>query len=285
MVLCVVSDSRAGSTLLQGLLSQHPDIDAAGEIRRLEDIVKLNRPCSCGTALADCGHWRDVFREAGISIGDLVTQRPGNRLQQRIEEAAGLLSVALRTRHAGRWLLPRGRRVADCVGRLLKAKAKVSGTPAVIDCSKDPGHLVYLLHQDYSKVRPLFLVRDGRATVHSKMTRGRMSAEVATRNWLHITRAMIWLRRLIGPKRSDWIRYEELCTDPSGTIARIAANAGLSPSAADKPIARHYVGGSPNFSMDSVQEDQRWRSGMTPDDLATFERIAGNVNRSLGYCD
>jgi hypothetical protein len=287
VAMCIVGDSRSGSTLLQGLLALHPDITAVGEIARLEYFIETNRACSCGKPVARCGYWSEVIEGAGIPAERLITYRPRNRLHQRFEEAAGILSLALGTTSFGRAVLPHGRHVADDVGRLLLSAAGVSNAKAVVDGSKEPGHLVYLAHQQHIRVYPIFCIRDGRATVHSKMKRGEISVELATKHWRNVIHAMIWLRRLIGSKHSDWVVYEEMCLVPAKTVDRVVANAGLpqAPLASLSSKGSHYIGGTPGFSMDRIESDQSWREEMSPSDLAIFDRMAGKLNRSLGYVE
>ncbi|MBM3507047.1 MAG: sulfotransferase, partial [Alphaproteobacteria bacterium] len=47
-ILCIVGDSRSGSTLLQYLLGMQPDVATVGELRRLGQLLAEGRPCSCG---------------------------------------------------------------------------------------------------------------------------------------------------------------------------------------------------------------------------------------------
>jgi hypothetical protein len=78
-----------------------------------------------------------------------------------------------------------------------------------------------------------------------------------------------------------------MCLAPAATVNRIVANAGLPEASLDRssPVRRHYIGGTPNFSMARIEIDQRWRGEMAPSDLAVFDRIAGKLNRSLGYVE
>ena len=287
VALCIVGDSRSGTTLLQGLLALHPEITTVGEIGRLEHFIASNRACSCGEPVLRCSHWNEIIGRVAGPGEHLVTFRPKNRLHQRFEEAAGILSLALGTTSLGRAVLPHGRLIADNVGRLLLSAAASSDARAVVDGSKEPGHLVYLMHQKHIHVRPVFCIRDGRATVHSKMKRGKISAEIATVHWRNVIRAMLWLRRLIGARQSDLVVYEKMCLAPAATVNRIVANAGLPEASLDRssPVRRHYIGGTPNFSMARIEIDQRWRGEMAPSDLAVFDRIAGKLNRSLGYVE
>ena len=283
IALCIVSDTRSGSHLLQGLLARHPRVTTVGEIRRLENYISNSkRSCSGGTPVAECPHWNWVVQKAGLSLSSLITQRPASRLHQRAEEAAGLLSVAVGTTRLGRMLMPHGRAAADHIASLIMAAAERDDADAVVDNSKDPGHLVSMFHQSKIPVRAILLIRDGRAAVHSKIKRG-LSAEVAAVHWAKVARTILWLERILGPSRSDSIRYEDICARPTLAFNRIIGNAGLDPSAPPQHQARHFITNKRHFSVQTITEDTSWRTEMKKDNLATFERVAGNLNRSLGY--
>jgi hypothetical protein len=268
---------------LQGLLTQHPRVTTVGEIRRLEScIASGKRACSCGMPIADCPQWSQVIQRAGLSLNGLITQRPANRIHQRAEEFAGLLSAAIGTTRLGRMLMPHGRVAADHIASLMVAAADNDDADAIVDNSKDPGHLVSMFHQSKVPVRAILLVRDGRATVHSKSKRG-LSIEVATRHWAKVTRTIIWLERILGPSRSDFIRYEDICARPKLVADRILGNAGLDTLVTPQHRLRHFITNKGHFSVQTIAEDTKWRTEMTKEALAAFERIAGPLNRSLGY--
>lgn len=287
-VLAIIGDVRTGSTLLQGLLSRHAQVATVGELRRLDRFVRENRACSCGVAVSDCPHWRDVAARAGRDLAAVRTGRPETRLGQRWEEGVGLAGVALGARSLTRRLIPRGAQVSDNLACLLTASARRAGARIVVDSSKDPGHAVLLLHQSQIPVRVVFLVRDGRAVVWSKIRRTGISAGFATRHWVSVMVAMGALDRAIGRGRCDWVKYEDLCSDPLGSVRRIAPSLDLDCRGwpGSLPAERHDIGGSPGVGdteFTNVHEDLRWREEMPRDDLATFERFGGFVNRRLGY--
>src|ERR687892_622891 len=64
-VLLVAGWGRCGSTLLDMMLGQVPDMVSAGEVREiwLRGCVE-NRPCGCGHAFRDCPFWRAVGERA-----------------------------------------------------------------------------------------------------------------------------------------------------------------------------------------------------------------------------
>jgi hypothetical protein len=76
---------------------------------------------------------------------------------------------------------------------------------------------------------------------------------------------------------------------PREVLERILKKVNISVRSVDLgrlPTERHELGGSPRFqgkNPTKIELDERWRSEMPERALFTFERIAGRVNRRLGY--
>jgi hypothetical protein len=92
------------------------------------------------------------------------------------------------------------------------------------------------------------------------------------------------------PKRQRLLlRYEDLCRDPGGTMARVGQFLGVQMPSGEFKLSKqdfHGVGGNPmRFRYDEVDIhlDEKWRTELSAADLRTFERIAGKQNRRLGY--
>lgn len=285
--LLIVGDVRSGTTLLQGLLALHAEVAAVGEIRRLERFVAESRTCDCGEPVSTCPHWLDVAERLAIPLAGLETGRPASRMRQRYEEASLLAALYLRAPALGRLLLGRRRRVADTLGRLLRASAEREGARVVVDSSKDPGHALLLLHQTQIKVFVTVVVRDGRAVVSSKMRRTGISVETAARHWLWVVRGAQAVYAALPENCRAWIRYEDLCAEPRALVTDLGARTGFDVGRLREPgQPRHAIGGSPGFgeaSFDAIVEDLSWKNRMSADDLAAFERIAGRMNAALGY--
>ena len=286
--ICIAGDSRSGSSILQGLVALHREATAVGELRRLEKFIAEGLSCSCGKRVTVCEHWLAIMQRAGLDADRIRTQPPALKTLRRFEEATGFAGAALHATALTRPLLFRGATVADHSARLLAAAADLARARVVIDNSKDPGHAVYLLHQQILPVHVVFIVRDGRGTVWSKMRRTGISVDDAARHWVRTTRAMLALRRVLGPQRSTWIRYEDLCADPRLVVNGIAEQLGLASDGfaerSDEPY--HHIGGTPDFSgiaFASIRHDARWREEMPPATLTQFEAIAGSFNRRLDY--
>jgi len=60
-VIYIVGEGRSGSTLLERILGQHPDIFATGELQYIWNRSFIeNQLCSCGKAFYDCEVWEGI---------------------------------------------------------------------------------------------------------------------------------------------------------------------------------------------------------------------------------
>ncbi|XP_062870443.1 protein-tyrosine sulfotransferase 2 [Trichomycterus rosablanca] len=104
------------------------------------------------------------------------------------------------------------------------------GEPAPLLCNKDPFTLKSSMY--LSKIFPnskfLLMLRDGRASVHSMISRrvtiagfDLTSYRDCLRKWSHAIEAMVFQCTLVGPTRCLSIRYEDLVLQPRTTMARV----------------------------------------------------------------
>jgi hypothetical protein len=84
------------------------------------------------------------------------------------------------------------------------------------------------------------------------------------------------------------VRFEELLSDPHGTLARLGDFIG---QVLDyDQVLKAGIGSvrEPNTSFNDASKEAfnplgRWRTGFTPDDLVTFEALVGATLEELGY--
>src|SRR5690606_35117942 len=76
MVVYIVGDNRSGTTLLDYLLSCHPDIHSVGELHNLNEYyskkgtgVRRDWKCSCGSQLPECEFWSDILTQLNFKEG------------------------------------------------------------------------------------------------------------------------------------------------------------------------------------------------------------------------
>jgi hypothetical protein len=153
-----------------------------------------------------------------------------------------------------------------------------------------------LLERLFPDARFVHLIRDGRDAALSflEMPRG-----LVTETWMHPRTpadfASQWrtevaaarrLGRRVGPRYLE-VRYEELVDDVETALRRICELAGL----AYEPTMADYAG---NVDVSAKPHQQRlrqpptsgvrdWRTQMSADDVAAFDRVAGDLLDELGY--
>jgi hypothetical protein len=154
-----------------------------------------------------------------------------------------------------------------------------------------------LLERLFSDARFVHLIRDGRDTAVSFLS---MPPGIVTRTWAHPEtagdfacewRAEVEAARAlgarVGPGRFLEIRYEDLVADPERELQRICDHAGLD----FEPAMLEYAG---NVDVSAKPHQQSltkaptpglrdWRSELSPEDVAAFEEVAGDLLRELGY--
>lgn len=238
----IVGHERSGTTLLELLLAQHPEIVDTGELSRMSlRFARDEAPyfgCSCGMRPHACPVWAQVadaiMREYTI---DIVSHPFRFRISDvNIREDFGVRSFLPRLLRKYRclWLLlgyGRGSSTLQHIGSLslfprhwarnrlfiTSTIGRITGTTMVIDGSKDPFSMMdlYRLHQGNMKV--IFITRDVRGNVWSHAKLGD-SVSTAARSWSKVNyRTRKRLRHITS---SNWtqVKYEYLCVDPANVI-------------------------------------------------------------------
>ncbi len=123
-IVYIAGYGRSGSTLLNRLLGQQPDICGAGELARITDWIESPRPCGCGELIAECDFWTRVRRRLPASA------KAGHGWQTAIESAIALA--------VGYWWIPVRERekYRDLQRRLFGAIGEADGASIVVDSSK-----------------------------------------------------------------------------------------------------------------------------------------------------
>ncbi len=313
LVLFIASASRSGSTLLDLLLGSHPQGVSTGEIRRLQGFVLQDKgllalddenyplTCSCAKPLKECAFWMEVEKRFGASFKDTGFKTSQKRSWRSLLMAFYLATGPQGVRVLARAFSPVRKEVEiglNCL-RLHEAVSLVSGACFVVDSSKSVYHYM-LLHCAAPKLMKLIvLVRDGRGVAHS-MVRGTRAKKwqegplppflQASRQWARTTKSILMLSRRTKPSDKVLLRYEEICSKPLEVLNHMAQKWGLLPwedSFWKELKERHIIGGSPSVRfeklLDRLEPDNRWKHSLDKELLEGFEKIAGKLNRKLGY--
>ncbi|MGN6611753.1 MAG: sulfotransferase domain-containing protein [Angustibacter sp.] len=281
-VLYVGGFGRSGSTLLELCLGSLPQVCALGEVVHLwqRGLVE-DQLCGCGEPFSTCPFWQQVGDRAfgGWDRLDLPAVLALKESVDRNRFVPALLAPRLRA--------DRDERVQRYVGlyrAIYAAALATSGASVVVDSSKHVSLASCLRWSPELDLRVMHVVRDSRGVAYSWAKQVRRpeitdsveymptySAQQSAGLWLaHNAMFEALARRGV---RRELVRYEDFSDDPTSTIARVAALAGLPapvPGPDDRAgtvhlSANHTVAGNPmRFRQGAVQvrRDDAWRRDM-----------------------
>jgi hypothetical protein len=300
-VTYVASSSHSGSTLLALRADEHPLIASVGETAVKPRIRREGRaaqqPCSCGAPLERCEFWTAVFRRVAAAGERLSVDAWTNDYRF---ETAWLDTLFTRETSLGglrairRWAARRLPGYRERVSRIdrtnvafVAAVLAQTGATVFFDTTKLVTRLTHLLEVPEMDVRVVHLVRDVRGFVASAKRRG-IGVEDAARTWVSDQVSIERVTRRLSADRRMLMRYEDLCTAPETTLARLWAFCGVAPAAGPSPVLRstdHHVIGN-GMRMEGTIEvklDDRWRTTLASGDEQRILDVAGPLHRRLGY--
>ena len=245
-VIYIAGLSHSGSTLLSLMLNAHPEIISVGELKHLRKAGE-GMPCGCGAAsLEQCEFWSSVEK--------VLRKRTGKSLAEL--DCFG----AYGSEREG---------LAENVS-LFQAVSEATGKKFVVDSSKRPGRLKYLLRLPELDVYPVHLIRDARGQVLSMLRRQGGFAK-------HIVRYRVvnsLIRRAIKSVPHTSIRYEDLVREPQRSLSRLLEPLGLSFSPKQMAWAdqeRHLIAGNKmRWEPESLVLDERWKERLSRFQQATI---------------
>lgn len=295
----VLAASHSGSTLLTMLLGAHPDLCTVGELKATIPGDVAEYPCSCGERINLCPFWARVragmarrgldfdFAQPYVDLQSIdsayVRQvlRPLHRgwLLEHVRDAALWLSPTARAQYA----LIRHRTAA-----LVDTVCEISGQNIIVDSSKYGLRLKYLLRNPALDVQIVRVIRYGRAVAATYyIDERRLPMAQAALEWRRSNEEAEQLLTSVDPARSIEVRYEQLCHDPAGGLARLFEFIRVDPARGtlDYRAREHHVIGNwmRTQKTSAIVLDERWRQQLTAVDLGEFERVAGRMNRRYGY--
>lgn len=310
----IVGHGHSGTTLLELLLARHPRIVATGELEKMslqfarDESAPYLGLCSCGKRPKECFFWTQVADAIMEKYGIDFAIDPWRFRVSDIgrEEDYGIRSIHHRLlyKYYRFWrILAYERRssfgsVMSCLSIFPKRWAmnrlfvvdrirQITGSTTVIDSSKDPVSMIDLYRLRQGSMKVVFITRDVRGNVGSKVKRG-ASVSTGAKAWCTVNSRIRKCLRHLNP--SDWIhvRYEELCDAPATIVARVWAFLGYDDAInAQETVHRawHTIGGNKiRYSdLDKIVEDMSWRQRLSTNDLGVIRAIAEEEIALLGY--
>jgi len=304
-VLYLGGFGRSGTTLVERVLDQLPEVCALGEVVHLwhRGLLRDER-CGCGRSFSLCPVWQQIG-EVAFGGWHTVDARAVHALGLSVDRSRFL--PALAASPARSRLRQRAREYADWYARIYAAAAEVTGSATIVDSSKNAS-LAYVLreHEDLD-LRVLHVVRDARGVAYSwtkdvvrpeagvlhqvmdKYTPGR-SAVLWTAHNLFFE-----LLRRQGTAVQT-LCYEQMLADPRGALAELLPLLGLPPATggrldflgSDEVDLRpsHTVAGNPmRFTVGrlALRTDDGWRNQLGSADRRRVTALTWPLLLRYGY--
>ena len=294
----IMAASHSGSTLLAMLLGSHPQATTIGDTGGTSYRKNPDYRCSCGHKAQECPFWLHVIdqlarRGFNMNVTDFGTrfEYPENRFINRVlcAEHRGLILETIRDSvlwlsTGWRWQF---RTIAERNVALVKTVTKVTKSQILIDSSKLPRRLKFLLRIPELEVKVIHLVRDGRGVAHTYIQDNGWSVEKSAIEWYRgIQAAERLLARL---DRGVWrqVRYEDLCSDPQAELEKLCVFLNLDPSRVNmdfRSAGLHVFGNKMRLSSEqAICLDDKWRTELTASQISTIEHLAGRQLVRYGY--
>lgn len=298
----IMGHGYSGSTLLTVLLGSHPQIATIGELGIAEHAKRQTTPeqflCSCRAPVRECEFWRRVGREMAerghdfdVWDSELEFRARGGGLSDVILRAVQRGPVLETARSVGLQVVPGARRelarVLSRIEALAEIVTAIEGARIFLDSSKRPERAVFMRRIPSFDMRIIHLVRDGRAVSWSNMKHLGLAPEAAAASWIDDNSKSEQARRYFPRDRWMTLRHEDVCADPTGALSRIYSFLGL-PNGNGLPNfqdAEHHIIGN-RMRLGSISEirlDDRWKTALTPGQMAAIERRVAPLNRRYGY--
>lgn len=235
-VVYIMGYGRSGSTFLDILLGNHPQVVSGGELFNFNTWARIDGPCACRRPFSECEFWQGVASEYRRLQGPAAADAERVRLEVEARKSLPrLLFGRLPTRTVTAY-----RRAATA---LFQAIGVQSGAEVIVDSSKSAaaatGRVLALKRFTDFEVKAIFLVRDGRAVTWASIRRkGSPEWEWPTRftsllglralmGWAITNTLCMLLRRRLGADSVLLLRYEDLMTAPRGELTRVGEFIGL----------------------------------------------------------
>jgi hypothetical protein len=293
---------RSGTTLVERVLDQLPDVCGLGEVVHLWFRGLLwDELCGCGQPFSSCEFWQEVGK-AAFGGWETVDAKAVHRLGLGVDRSRHV--PALVALPAGARLRRQAREYADWYARIYAAVAAVTGAKVVVDSSKNASLAFSLREHPDIDLKILHVVRDARGVAHSwtkDVRRPEAGAEHQLMDKYSPARsATLWtahnlsfevLRRQGSEVRR--LRYEQFASDPQQTVRGIQEWLGLPlselpflPGDAVELRASHTVAGNPmrfRTGRLELRMDEEWRAGLAAGDRRRVTAVTWPLLLRYGY--
>lgn len=296
-VAYILGEVRSGSTILDIVLGNHPEIQSTGELSWLPYCWANKILCSCGVPSHNCEFWSAVQQEWFNAIGENDTVR-----YVELKVAFERIRRLPRLLRDGCSSSSRFRRYAEMTYKLFEAIQKVSRKSIIVDSSKNPVRALALSMVPGIDLRPIHMVRDGRGVIWSRKktlptdpSRGLQELKTlptwrSSLSWRIVNQLSEYVRRQT-PCTGVLLHYKDLFKHPQEFFAQLgrALETEIDPLISVMRTSRaqvgHLIAGNRvrlNQYVD-LKFDEEWKSRLSERDRQVFWLIAGSLAEKYGY--
>ena len=240
----VVGAGRGGTSLLSGLLDGHPGLELGFEL-----------------------YSNEMLAGRGVDPAVLAQENPATRLADRV---ANFRAACLR--RAAK--IQPGKTPTRLWGNKITTEHLRGLVTAVAPLYSEEVVLDYFFREALGDVKIIFILRDGRACVRSKVARTGQTVAQASDKWRFCARVY---RHLFGPGAAPagvcFVRFEELLAEPEQTLRGVCGFLGieydpamLAGTQSDKMPSEYRRDGIDATRADAGPQQEDWQA-LIADDL------------------
>ncbi len=253
-IIYIAGYGRSGSTILDILLGDHPQIFSGGElIYLLEDFMNTNRKCTCGNLYPQCPVWKDLPGRLPCSIDDCV------KILRSVDQRKRLSGGQIKTKQKQKEMY------AAINEAIFRQASNNNSYKFVVDSSKTAGDAslrpIALARVAGLDVKVIHLKRSFLKTMKSVFRKGNWESEGYRRKRFRRTRAIAgWMlannfasqtKRFLGSNNYFYLHYRDLVIDPMESLLHIGiflkvdlTEIGRKAESGGAFIPRHNAGGN-----------------------------------------
>jgi len=300
-VLYIMGYGRSGSTVLDIVLGNHPDVESVGELINLPRSAWINNEfCACGQRANECQYWVNVKQEwiKRTGMSDIYAYAAlGEALQRQRLRFQGFVQPDCSSHEFQVY--------AEQTRALYESIRKVSGKSIIVDSSKNPLRAFVLSFIPGIDLHLIHLVRDGRGVAWSlkksftKNEKAGVQIDLKSHpiwrsaiTWSLANIQSAWVRQQLEEKKSIQVKYEDFIAEPGKILFQIGQLIGLefdevvmALDAGDSMKVGHTVAGN-RLRMScavKLRLDEEWKQKMSQIELWQFSAIAGWILRKYRY--
>jgi len=294
-VLYIMGSGRSGSTMLDTVLGNHPQVESVGELINVATSAWINTEyCACGQKGNECSFWTKVKKEFEKTIG---SQDIHKYIELQSQFEAPNVQGFFRLLREKKKFSPLFQAYATQTLALFSAIRKVSGKTVIVDSSKHSKRALALSIVPGIDIHIIHLIRDGRGVSwslrkpYSKNTQFGIQNDIPARPiwrtaifWIISNLLSTWTRTQVDPSKSIRLRYEDFMTEPKMELNKIGNFIGLDFESIGKAaengeefVVGHTIAGNRLRMSGKIRLtlDEEWKHKLPKKDKLLFWIIAG----------